>query len=519
MIRFFVAAKKEFDVNGKESSFVFMRVQTVINCRPEFALPARYTIAMLGLVAGFRPRFIDARDADPSAPLLLYGDSTGISSGALVHIPEAGERETVFDGKRLYPPEMVSEVQIGPRTLLGFFLRSEPPGAAESPEGFSFPLDLVAAAFYFLSLHEEAVVLERDQFDRFESRHTLRGKLAMMQRPVVAEYGLALGEMLRACGLPLDPDNRYGGKASAICVTHDIDYLSKWSPGIAYREFVSHFLLNRLKQPPPNRIDRLLDFLKALSPSRDPYKFSLVKMMEKEQEAGICSTWFFKAGGNDKRDMQYALRGSFLRRAFEALARDGHEIGFHPSFNTYRDGAMWRKEREALERAAGRSAACVRQHYLRFSRPETWRIMEENGIAYDSTLGFAEMNGFRNGTCHPFLPFDIEAGRVMRFWEVPLHLMDGTLQSYRGMTPGESAEEIDRSARIVAEHHGVFTILFHNTCYDRHEFPGWSGVYEAFLASCPGRDAAVSTIPDVVETWIRGAAYKDLQDLLETIGS
>jgi len=67
------------------------------------------------------------------------------------------------------------------------------------------------------------------------------------------------------------------------------------------------------------------------------------------------------------------------------------------------------------------------------------------GLAYDSSLGFAETCGFRNGANFAFPPYDFEREGPCSFLEIPLAIMDGSLQlSSRSLKrdPLEIAETI-----------------------------------------------------------------------------
>ena len=78
-----------------------------IDCAPEFRLPARYTITMLGLIAGFVPRFIEHADADGGEPYCVYGTGDRrhgyeANSGALaasqpaVIVPDASDNTVLL---------------------------------------------------------------------------------------------------------------------------------------------------------------------------------------------------------------------------------------------------------------------------------------------------------------------------------------------------------------------------------------------------------------------------------------
>jgi hypothetical protein len=55
---------------------------------------------------------------------------------------------------------------------------------------------------------------------------------------------------------------------------------------------------------------------------------------------------------------------------------------------------------------------------------------------YDTTFGYNDLVGFRNGMCYPFRPYNLNTASEVNILEIPLALMDGTLfdviRSYDG---------------------------------------------------------------------------------------
>jgi hypothetical protein len=124
-----------------------------------------------------------------------------------------------------------------------------------------------------------------------------------------------------------------------------------------------------------------------------------------------------------------------------------------------------------------------RQHFLRCAFPQTWRDYEAVGLTHDASAGYADHEGFRCGTCHPFRPFDLEADRVIDVWERPLIVMEGTLRGYRRVSAQEAEMRIIELAERCCRVEGVFSLLWHNHTLS-YEWAGWAGVYERTLASC-----------------------------------
>jgi hypothetical protein len=470
-----------------------------IECHERFQLPARYTLAMLALMAGRRVRFVDD-GAD-----LHYG--SGAREGA-AFIPASPAAAGLTYAEA--PAMQLREMECRGQAFLSLF---------PCEEAGELSSDIVAAAFRFFSLHEEWTTVRRDVFGRFQAADSLLGTRDETDRPVVAEYARAFALLVAAGDSGHTPDTRYRGHRAAAVMTHDIDYLSKFTPGLLFREVVKNFVFNRRQVSPALRLARLREYLGFRRRECDPYITSIQRMLERELRLGIVASWLFKAGGNDKRDVSYSLASTRAREMLALLREAGQDIGLHPSFNAHADAAMLAREAARLRAATGTELRSVRQHYLRFVYPLTWRQQAEEGFMVDSTLGFAEREGFRNGLCHPFLPWDLEQGRVLPIWELPLTVMDGTLAHYRGMNPESASARIVELLDTVAAHAGVAVLLFHNTSYDGHDFPGWGGVFEDATACMADGRFLTASMPEVIETWLESAGYASTEHLLRVINS
>ena len=99
-------------------------------------------------------------------------------------------------------------------------------------------LDIFASAFYFLSLWDEYVIKERDNHNRFIGKNSLLNKLDFLRKPIVTIYFNFLIFLIKKYfNINIQKRNSYA------ILTHDIDYIKKWSPGIIYRECIQYFLL------------------------------------------------------------------------------------------------------------------------------------------------------------------------------------------------------------------------------------------------------------------------------------
>jgi len=106
-----------------------------------------------------------------------------------------------------------------------------------------------------------------------------------------------------------------------------------------------------------------------------------------------------------------------------------------------------------------------RQHYLRWEAPTTWRIWDELGLTYDSTVGFPYAPGFRAGICYKYPVFDLLERTKLRLIERPLLFMETSM-----LTPDCSDADAHRLVECIVKysaicrmHDGDLTILWHNS--------------------------------------------------------
>jgi hypothetical protein len=152
----------------------------------------------------------------------------------------------------------------------------------------------------------------------------------------------------------------------------------------------------------------------------------------------------------------------------------GHEIGLHPSYNTYDDSSEIVKEADRLRRICAEEGIDQpewggRMHFLRWDQAVTLKAWADAGMSYDSTLGYADRPGFRCGTCFEYPAFDLVSDQQLPLRIRPLVAMDCTViaERYLGLGPTEQAynkfNELKRKCQQVG---GVFTLLWHNSYFN-----------------------------------------------------
>lgn len=331
--------------------------------------------------------------------------------------------------------------------------------------GVALDLDVFGSVFYLLTRYEEIARPVRDRHGRFPASASLAATAGFLDRPIVDDYVDLLWMAIQS----LWPGLQRPTSDFRLRLTHDVD--DAWATHGRRARGIAHALVgdvvNRRDFGLATRRLRSAFDARAGRVDRDPFN-TFDFLMDVSERHGLQSTFYFMAGVSDPAfDGDYPLSdphvGGILRRIHDR----GHDVGLHASYGTHRSPERMRAEFDALRSAChvvefDQETWGVRQHYLRFENPQTWRNQESAGLAHDSTLGYADRIGFRAGTGREFPVFDLLSGRRLNLRERPLLVMDGSLFEYMGLGLDEAAAQacaIVESSRL---HGGDAVLLYHN---------------------------------------------------------
>jgi hypothetical protein len=337
------------------------------------------------------------------------------------------------------------------------------------PRGSYLALDVFGSAFFMLSRYEEAVQPQRDWADRFPSGASLAQGEGFLDRPLVDEYLEILWRELSR----LWPSLVRRPSAYRLRLSHDLDwpYATLGVPvGVTLRKLAGDLLVRHSASLGLQRFRSMVagdGGAYALDP-HNTFEF----IMDTNEGAGHRGVFNFISGHTAPGNMDgvYSLDQPWIRHLLRRFRDRGHEVGLHPSFMTFRDGQALGSELANLHRAAEaegirQEAWGGRQHYLRWEASTTWRLYEEAGLTYDSTLGYADRPGFRCGTCHPYRTYDLQERHPFRLVERPMVAMDGTFfwKEYLGLPMEKALGAIQPLVEQCRAYAGEFVLLWHNT--------------------------------------------------------
>jgi hypothetical protein len=179
-------------------------------------------------------------------------------------------------------------------------------------------------------------------------------------------------------------------------------------------------------------------------------------------EYDFGSTLFVVTRQGHRRDPNYRLE-QIAGELVNAVEK-GFSVEVHGSYRSVIEDQTLAEEERALSDCTGRKPLGNRQHWLRFAEHQVlFDAIERAGLLADSTLGFSEAVGFRNGACFAFPPYNFAQERPCNFLEVPLVLMDGGLEAearVSGTSPEQLAQEVLGESRKYGW--GGVSVLWHN---------------------------------------------------------
>ncbi len=335
-------------------------------------------------------------------------------------------------------------------------------------------IDIFASIFFMLTRWEEYASSVRDSHNRFPAIASLAFKAGFLHRLVVNEYL----EMLKNMLLELGFNGAFKKREYKLTLTHDVDHIRAWdSPKKFLIRLGGDIIKKRVNLTGAFKI--LLEYGKVLSKKeKDPFD-TFDYIMDLSDKIGVKSHFFFMGRGQTKYDNDYYSASSEAKAIAQNIKNRGHLIGIHPTYNAYNNYEQFKSEKEELEKNFNTQIKFGREHYLRFEVPTTWQIWEDNGMEWESTLSYADEDGFRCGVCYEYRVFNILTREHLKLKEKPLIFMDAI--DIEKFSPQEMQEALLKLISQVERYKGEAVVLWHNSNYNTIKWRNYKKVYEALI--------------------------------------
>lgn len=389
---------------------------------------------------------------------------------------------------------------------------------ADPGAGFAVPFDLAASAFALLACWDEHTTAVRDDYGRlpYSASVFAANPHLELEEPAVDAYvdllRTVLTPRLEALGLKPLPaagwmwDARKARAGHAIALTHDLDKLWRWTArefaAVGYRS--ARAALHGNGAALNRELGDVGDWLTRHLPQRtDPF-WTFPQIFGGEDARGVSSTFFVIARHTHITDgIQPRKYRKRIPQALTLLHGHGSEIGLHGNDSDRLGLDPLGADRSLLARSAHAEVHGMRYHYLRCLYHETLPLLEQARFSYDTSLAFAEHEGFRCGCSFPFRPYHLGQERPLDLVELPLAVMDGTLQQphYRSLDAASAERAATAVLARVGRSGGAASILWHNNRFDRRVSRGYDGVYWRLVDRALKEGAWAASAGAVVARW------------------
>jgi hypothetical protein len=336
-----------------------------------------------------------------------------------------------------------------------------------------FPFDIFAASFYLLSRYEEYLPHKKDMYGRYAHENSVAFKENFLNLPLI---NIWLEDFTKSLQLNL-PNFKPKTSNFELLPTYDIDeaysYKHKdwWrSAGAAIKDLLK------------GKFDRLTLRRNVLNNKvQDPFdSYDWIDNLHRPHQ--FKPRYFFlvpeKTG---KYDRNILAKETALQVLIKQHA-DKYQIGIHPSWQSGDEPSLIKKEKETIEHISKIKITSSRQHYIRFTLPQTFRHLSEAGIKEDFSMGYGSISGFRASVASPFYWYDLEKEETTYLLLYPFCYMEANSFFEQKVTPQQALEEMRHYYQQIKKVKGTFISIWHNTFLGTDErFKGWREVYKQFI--------------------------------------
>ncbi len=474
----------------------YPNLNILINVPPQYLPKAEFVLRTYCYILRLNPKFYYGKHSDGIH--LYYGEYNNKNYPLRIYFnPETAE---FFEKTEFYPLERVNFCKYNAEYIPFLF--------SQNGDIFSFSndfcairKDIIASGFYFLTCwHEYILNIKGVPRGRVDFRESLQYRWDFTEIPVVDVYCQMLFRVIYLMLPEFIRDIRWNGtNAFTMSLSHDIDYWNYWTPQFILNTY-QHNLTTIYKRPFA-AIFKMIGHTITKSLWNNPWK-KIRHIIRKEESINVESTWFLLAKSDFEDTRQNYLTNAEHRENILHLLRQ-KDVGLHGSPEAAFDLNTLKKEIDALKEL-GFNPNGFRTHYLHFDYQQSFSILEQAEIAYDSTLGYWEHIGYRAGISFPFYPFNLKENRPFRVLEIPLIVMDTTLLSHKAMNINfvSAFYRLSRMIARAAKYQSHVSLLWHNTTYDIVDYPFWGNLYWRMIKRAKKKNGWITSLNNIYNEWV-----------------
>ena len=337
-----------------------------------------------------------------------------------------------------------------------------------------FPFDIFAASFYVLSRYEEYLPHQKDMYGRYAHENSLAYKEGFLNQPLINQWVQLFKKELQQ----KFPNLTTIASSFNFLPTYDID--NAWAfKNKGFFRTAGGFIRSIIKSDWQQCGERAATIRGKQDDPFDSYRW----MDELHEKYQLKPHYFFLLADKISR---YDKNVSPGKKTLQQLVKDHdarYPVGIHPSWRSGDENALLKKEIDTLEQLTGKKVVSSRQHYIRFTLPESFRRLIGHGIKYDFSMGYGSINGFRASVATPFYWYDLEKEEQTSLLLFPFCYMEANSFYEQRYSASMAMSELNHYYDVVRSVNGTLIMIWHNHFLGTDKmFTGWKEIYGQFIA-------------------------------------
>jgi hypothetical protein len=390
--------------------------------------------------------------------------------GPKINYSETRLTDTEF---HLSPVSLLFESDIRPQQIVVFKSNGLKTFFATKEGDYEF--DILAAIFYLTSRYEEYLDHKKDEYGRYAHTNSLAFREGFLDEPLVNSWLLQWQNILQE----KYPEVLFRRKNFKFIPTYDIDMMYAYKSKGWVRTMGG--VVKSLVRGDWDSAIRRLKVWRGIE--KDPYDaFEWLDALH--LYCRVNPVYFFLVAQHQQgydRNIPTGVKAFQRMINYYAVT---YKVGLHPSWRSSvsTNDKILNEEKEWMEVIADTPISKSRQHYIKFSLPDTFERLYRLGIRQEFSMGYGSINGFRASVASSYYWFNLSENKATDMLIYPYCFMDANSFFEQKLSPEQAYTELMKYYAAVKKVRGCFITIWHNNFLGTDPlFKGWREVYEIFM--------------------------------------
>ena len=340
---------------------------------------------------------------------------------------------------------------------------------------YDLPFDLFSMVFYLITRYEEYHETPRDQFHRYQSKHSVAVLHDFIHLPLIDIWVKELGDRLNK-KFGITQFTLKGEFTFQPTIDIDLPYAYKYKNWLLQ----AAGLVKNLASFKVNNVKSQMSFYLGAKDPYDQYEFLETELKRKRFQNAV---FFFHNKYQRPIDLNHIANSNTYASLIASISKWAN-VGMHPSQYSSLNSNCLKEECDFISKASDQLITKSRQHYLLLHLPHTYRSLIDIGITDDFSMSYPDVLGFRASTARPFYWYDLEEEKVTQLRIHQSSVMDVTLRYYLNLTPEIAINKCREIKEEITKVKGTFCFIWHNSnLTNAYGWDSWKKVFLELLKS------------------------------------